>query len=607
MQRFLNALGPITHILAGVLPIAWYAAARDLPNLLPVTLLAMLVALLPDVDTQSSLIGRALPFISIPLERRYGHRQITHSLLALLACAALLFLLFPDAWLLLTAAYASHLILDMLIGHIGIPLFWPHQTRFHFAHIRPASMWEGIIAFILALLIAASALPRSVETVSEALPQPTATATLSPTPTPTPRLMIITVRNVYDIEDEIRVRTGDQVKIGQVVANLATHRRLIATPTPTIATATSTPTSTPTSTATLPIQHPTPDPLYLAELDNNRALAHAYYQRALATATPDPNKIAAAPAYNLAIAEKRDCLNANDPDHWRYQTCLKELQALEATAVSLLITAPPIDPLDANIAYHQWQVAEIRYQQAIASLTPPATISPIPLPTTTPTLAPSPTQTPLATNNFLPATNNQQPSNPDDTHIVAIVSGQVHSIQVVSVSGNTAVVEIAILVPYNPALDPVPPTAPPPAPTAEALSPATIPTIVVSVADGDTATFLINGVEETTRFIGVDTPETVHPEKPVQCYGPEASAFTKEMLPIGSTVYLELGEEERDRYGRLLAYIYLPDGTMLNQQLITEGYGTALTIPPNDRYAPLFTTAEAEAKANERGLWSACK
>jgi len=215
MRRFLNSLGPITHMLAAVLPLAWYAAAVDhVPNLLPVTLLCMLVSLLPDVDTHSSLVGRALPFISIPLEQRYGHRQIMHSLLALLVCAGLMALLFPDAWLLLSAAYATHLILDMLIGFIGIPLFWPHQARFHFAHIRPAGNGEAAIAVILAALITLSTLPRSVETVSEVLPHPTITPTATPTATPTPRLVVISVRNVYDIENEILIRTGDQITAG---------------------------------------------------------------------------------------------------------------------------------------------------------------------------------------------------------------------------------------------------------------------------------------------------------------------------------------------------------------------------------------------------------
>ncbi|PID87035.1 MAG: hypothetical protein CSB13_01365 [Chloroflexi bacterium] len=593
MQRFLNALGPVTHILASILAVAWYTAAVGyVENLLSIALLCMVVALLPDVDTQASIFGRALPFISSPLERRYGHRQITHSLLALAVVAVIMFLLFPDAWLLLASAYASHLIIDMLVGHVGIPLFWPNQTRFHFARIRPASAGEGIIAFILAALIVISTLPRSAETVADVLPHPTATSTASPTPLPTPRLVHITVKNVYNIEDEILVRTGDSITAGQVVADLKTYRRIIATPIPT-----QTPPPSPTTISHVtPTPYPTPASLYLAELQNNRDLAHAYYQHAIATGTPDPNKQAAVPAYDLAIAEKVDCINNTEAGDWRNELCKKELHELEATAVSLLATSPPVDPLDVNIAYHQWQAAEIRYQQAVASLTPPVTL--------TPTSTPSPTQTPTATYTPTPSPNGLP--NPDETIIVSIVSGKVHSIQVVSVAGNAAIVEIAILVPYNPALDPIPPTwtpAPTTNPTAEALG---IPAVVVKVADGDTATFTLNGKEETARFIGVDTPETVHPDKPTQCYGPEASALTKEMLEKGSTVYLEIGEEERDRYGRLLAYVYLPDGRMLNELLLQGGYGEVLIIKPNDRYADRFQQAEDQAQAAGRGLWSAC-
>lgn len=117
--------------------------------------------------------------------------------------------------------------------------------------------------------------------------------------------------------------------------------------------------------------------------------------------------------------------------------------------------------------------------------------------------------------------------------------------------------------------------------------------VCVRPVDGDTAWFEeISGlVVHKVRFIGVDTPETVHPDKPVQEYGPEASAFTKEML-FGKTVWLEYDVEEYDRYARHLCYIWLEDGSLFNLTLIEEGYGIPSIYPPNVKYVEWFTSAQ---------------
>ena len=128
-------------------------------------------------------------------------------------------------------------------------------------------------------------------------------------------------------------------------------------------------------------------------------------------------------------------------------------------------------------------------------------------------------------------------------------------------------------------------------------------TTVVRVVDGDTVVVLLNGREETVRLIGVDTPETVHPTLGVEPFGPEASAFTKRLLPPGTQVRLELDIQERDRYGRLLAYVYLPDGRMVNAELLRAGLAQLLTIPPNVKYVELFTRLQREAREAGRGLW----
>src|SRR4030043_1802256 len=121
------------------------------------------------------------------------------------------------------------------------------------------------------------------------------------------------------------------------------------------------------------------------------------------------------------------------------------------------------------------------------------------------------------------------------------------------------------------------------------------------VIDGDTIVVTIGGQEEKVRLIGVDTPETVHPEKPVEYFGKEASEFTKRIVE-GKEVRLEFDWQERDKYGRLLAYVYLSDGTFLNAEIIKQGYGFAFTKYPF-KYLEEFRKYEREARQKGRGLW----
>ena len=111
----------------------------------------------------------------------------------------------------------------------------------------------------------------------------------------------------------------------------------------------------------------------------------------------------------------------------------------------------------------------------------------------------------------------------------------------------------------------------------------------------------------TVRLIGVDTPETKHPTKLVQCFGPEASAKTAELLPPGARVELETDVQLVDRYGRTLAYVWRENGLlMVNEQLVAEGYALQLTIPPDVKYAEQFRTDVQVARDNGLGLWTAC-
>lgn len=125
---------------------------------------------------------------------------------------------------------------------------------------------------------------------------------------------------------------------------------------------------------------------------------------------------------------------------------------------------------------------------------------------------------------------------------------------------------------------------------------------VIRAVDGDTIE-LADG--QRVRYLGMDTPETVNPKKPVQCYGPEASAFNHHLVD-GAAVRLVRDIEDTDKYGRLLRYVYLPDGTFVNQALVAGGYATVYTWPPNIAHTADFKTAQAKAQATGRGLWSAC-
>jgi endonuclease YncB( thermonuclease family) len=127
---------------------------------------------------------------------------------------------------------------------------------------------------------------------------------------------------------------------------------------------------------------------------------------------------------------------------------------------------------------------------------------------------------------------------------------------------------------------------------------------VQRVTDGDTFVAAVAGRQERVRVIGVDAPETVAPNRPVEPFGRQASSFARRHL-TGATVRLAGDAEPRDRYGRLLAYVWLADGTFWNALLVAEGYAQQLTIPPNVTYAGLFRRLVAEARREERGLWAA--
>ncbi len=130
---------------------------------------------------------------------------------------------------------------------------------------------------------------------------------------------------------------------------------------------------------------------------------------------------------------------------------------------------------------------------------------------------------------------------------------------------------------------------------------------VVRVNDGDTLTIDMDGTEERVRMIGVDTPETQDPRKPVQCFGRAATAFTKQLVGKSEQVRLVADElsSNRDRYNRLLRYVYLADDRLLQEEIIKQGYGFAYTNFPFTK-SEEFKKLEREARENNRGLWNSC-
>ncbi|MFC2033808.1 thermonuclease family protein [Chloroflexota bacterium] len=128
---------------------------------------------------------------------------------------------------------------------------------------------------------------------------------------------------------------------------------------------------------------------------------------------------------------------------------------------------------------------------------------------------------------------------------------------------------------------------------------------VIRVIDGDTIEVSIEGTSYRVRYIGIDTPETVHPSEPVGCFGKEASDKNKELVE-GKIVRLEKDISETDKYERLLRYVWVDD-LFVNDYLVREGYAYASTYHPDVKYSQQFAQAQGEAEENNRGLWKICQ
>ncbi len=128
------------------------------------------------------------------------------------------------------------------------------------------------------------------------------------------------------------------------------------------------------------------------------------------------------------------------------------------------------------------------------------------------------------------------------------------------------------------------------------------------VVDGDTVELAFAGRgSDRARLLGIDTPETVKPDAPVECFGPEASARAKELLRPGTEVLVQRDKEARDRYGRLLVYLWRrSDHLFINEALLRDGYARVLSISPNTSRRGELANAADDARSNGRGLWASC-
>lgn len=133
------------------------------------------------------------------------------------------------------------------------------------------------------------------------------------------------------------------------------------------------------------------------------------------------------------------------------------------------------------------------------------------------------------------------------------------------------------------------------------------------VSDGDTVTVraarrgvLPRGVDTSVRLLEIDTPESKDPDQPVQCLARKATRVTERLLPEGSVAWVQRDEELHDRYGRTLGYVWNADGVFVNEALVRRGLARVLYVRPNDRHLERIRTAEDDARAAGRGLWSHC-
>lgn len=623
----LSQLGPLVHALIAILPLAWnYAFHTSQPFSPGLILLCAFLGLLPDIDTQSSYIGRIFPEVSRFIERKYGHRTITHSLLALFLIGFLTRLLTVDWWL-FTAAYGSHIILDMIVGgRAGVMLLWPLPQRFNFFSIPPASIAELTIGILAALfVIIPFTMPSTAVRIQSVLPlPPTFTPTRLPTatPAPIPTLVSIKIDHVLD-PSEILVSAGQPITKGALLADLANYRATLTAPN--IWELLPSPTPTPQSTAT-PWIAPTLDPLIhsAAVADLQSAIARA----TLAAAPPSIEEINRICDQVQTLQSKLEAMRNN---LWQDQLA-RDATKIKANEPGANIPWEQIGAMEAGLAEQERQIAEVEHTQLPTAITECDTIRAKPhaaseeqlavsaaelqraharyaqLIAAPPSPTPGPTHTPHPTATWTPTPDTT------DTRIYSAVNGQVYDINIIAMDGlaNTVKIDIAIGwgIPGSPS------SAQPPSdqpqrgdlryPTGSALG------TVTHVRDGDTLEVqYADGSQATIRLLDVNTPETVKPNAPIECYGPEASHHTKERFQCDeagnncAAPAVQLETAGTDKYGRTLGYIWIEE-TLYNEELTAQGFAEYNDYGEKHQHSDRVEQAATLAQNRSVGLWSAC-
>ena len=429
----------------------------------------------------------------------------------------------------------------------------------------------------------------------------------TPTATPTPVIVAIRIANVYDPAGEILVQPGDRIAQGQLLADLRAYRLRMARPSPTPLAAGYPP------TVTTPLAPGDPLlPLLADQAAADLAVAHA--QATAAAETLPEDQLAAQAQLAIRQRELQQAQAAYDVDAWRPEvgmmpvsialeraTNAYQLAAAQATAV-----ARPASPGEQAIAQARLRQAELAYQLALARLTP--TVVPSPTPTQAPTPAPT-----------------------VQSEVRSIVAGLVVAVRIASVAGEVATVEIDVDVSSQPSPQPSPAasiTPPVPQPSSTA-APTGLPAPSAQrprSEDGE------NVHCPHQRPPGQGHPRRRwrhrnrafrrrHAEKRVSSASTRLRPFiptnptaatarkhppTPNAALLGATVAVATDHEARDRYGRLLVYLWLESGEFYNRTLIAEGYAIEKHYAPNTRYRAELQQTEAEARTAGRGLWTAC-
>ncbi|MCP4541884.1 MAG: hypothetical protein GY832_32545 [Chloroflexi bacterium] len=641
--KLIKLIPTTTHALAALVPLLWWSALQGYFSP-PLIIGAIIIGNLPDMDTATSHIGQLVYPIAKRIESHFGHRTITHSLLALAVVALLSFgihtlisNLIPELaslispWWWWSVFYVSHLLLDMLVGGAtAVPLLWPSKQKFWFGLNIPAKSTGERVVF--GILFAAGVVPLFINPTAlnpgRLIRQSTGSVEMALydyRQWEATNIVELEIEGTWQTQDKEHLSISGRFPIRRVEGSIFYLRDpetgtifsagQFGTVDVYITRAVAHKAESRIVQANTPTPGPSPTPRYLIiRVDGitdaaSQILVHPgdHIQPGVTLAipptaapaptatpwTPDPFILVQAES-NWTIAQAQHALDTA----WRpiEETTILYAQAtvlqIQAQIVELEIrinegkahTTAGLEALKIRLSIAEGNLAQLEESHGTGPTWQQRQLANAKLErarlTYSATIA---TATPAPT------------STPVPVHVVdAPITGQIVDIQIAAVdtTNNTVVIDIRIMVTDSD----------------QVLDDAVTTAIVSHVSDGDTLDVTWpSGATARIRLIGVDTPETTFPpEGEAECYGPKASDYTKSLLPEGSDVTLRYDRQRLDPYGRTLAYVYLDTGQMLNAALLENGYARVLIVQPNDAYADLFYSLEDQAKANQTGLWGAC-